>query len=117
MEDGQKQKKEKFQVDEYLNGFKRDDSKSYNAITNIIKKDLSHSVLLKMLEAYEDTIEPRIIQRIHKRNLNCCWKLIEDNWEGFEKFLDNMVLVTENHEYMGKDSAINKIRDLSKSSE
>jgi len=108
-------KTEKQKNNEYLNGFIVEESKSFKALTGIFKCDLSQEVVTQILEAYTNTIGLGLIKRAHKRSLKCCWKLIEDHWEGIEVFLDNMVLENENNELIGKESAILSIQAFYKS--
>ena len=107
-----KHRTEKEKCYDYLGEFRKEESKSFRVITGIFKCDLLKVVVRTILEAYDDYKDLGLIKRTHKRSLKCLWKLIEDNWEGIEVFLDNMVLENENHELIGKESAILSIQAL-----
>jgi len=107
-----KHRTEKQKCNDYLGEFRIEESKSFRVITGIFKCVLLKVVVRSILEAYDDYMGIGLIKRTHKRSLKCLWKLMEDNWEGIEVFLDNMVLENENHELIGKESAILSIQEL-----
>ena len=111
-----KNKKESEITKEYLNDFKKENSPAFKRISDLIETSPTQPVLLALLTAYIDYSEyfpnsKKIeIKRLHKRNADCCWKLIDSIWLDFDNFLSNIVFEHENNNFKGDQKNIEKVK-------
>ena len=108
--------KESELIKKYLNGFELKNSKSYLYFQNLFNVKNLHALILTLIRIYveikfdQKKLPNTIFKRIHKRNMKCCFKLIDSIWDDFLIFLnDNIVFECKNSFLFGKEENIKTI--------